>query len=173
MVNYLLRLGAKILLSGLASVAMYCVWVDTVAPESQNIVQLFVLIQYGVYCLSVLFIFHLDEPQKVIDILFPPLITSAFAAVFWSVPDNLFLFSFVLMFVVSCVFSAAHTIIQRSLLAPYAFPRFSRTVTLSLIGLVTLMVAFICFATQLPEVQWVLALTSQGLLLLLLLVVLR
>lgn len=158
------------LLAGVASVAMYCIWIDTVAPESQNIVQLFVLIQYGVYCLSILLIFHLGPPQKVVDILFPPLITLAFPVFFWNVPDGLLVFSFISMFIASCVFSASNTIAQRLLAAPYSFPRFSRTMTLSLIGLVVGIGAFIFFTATFREFQWLLALLSPIFIIVLLLV---
>ncbi len=154
MVNYLLRLGAKMLLAGLASMAMYCIWIDTVAPESQRIVQLFVLAQYGVYCLSILLIFHLGRPQKVVDILFPPLIALAFPVFFWNVPDGLLIFSFVSMLIASCVFSASNAFMQRLLAAPYSFPKFSRTMTLSLIGLAIVFVTLIFFAERSDELSW-------------------
>lgn len=154
MVNYLLRLGAKILLAGLASVTMYCIWVDTVAPESQRIVQLFVLAQYGVYCLSILLTFHLGRPQKVVDILFPPLITLVFPVFFWNIPDGLLIFSFVSMLIAACVFSASNAFMQRLLAAPYSFPRFSRALTLSLSGLAIVFVTLIFFAERSDELSW-------------------
>ncbi len=154
MANHLLQLGAKLLLAGLASVSMYCMWVDTVAPESQNIAQLFVLGQYMVYCLSILLIFHIGRHQKVVDILFPPLITLAFAAFSWNVPDSLLIFWFISMFVASCVFSAANAVLQRSLALPYSFPNLPKVAIRNLIGLALAIAALIFFAERSHELSW-------------------
>jgi hypothetical protein len=129
-------------------------WVDTVAPESQNIVQLFVLGQYIVYCLSILLIFHIGRHQKVVDVLFPPLITLAFAAFYWNVPDSLLIFWFISMLVASCVFSASNAVLQRSLSLPCSFPNLPKVAIRNLIGLALAIAALIFFAERSHELSW-------------------
>lgn len=147
MVNYLLRLGAKILLAGLASGVMYCLWIDTVAPESQRIAQLFVLFEYAYYCLSLLLIFHISSPQRVVDTLFPPVIALAFAMYFWWVSEWLLIAAGVSMLVASS--TLAWTGIVRKLVQHFLpLPKFSRKAWIG-IGIITALaisITFIFFA---------------------------